>query len=236
MEPLAVYPDPPDPDVVRALDLAGWTWAAVGSETTARDGVWSAAVVMLGDQPDAALAFARSIRAGDNVVAPVFLVVRGSQLAELDGRHSCFDDFVVSPFHPVEFETRLRTLLARGGMTESAGELIDYGALVLNTETYQALIDGRPLDLTYMEYQLLKFLVSSPGRVFTRETLLSQVWGYDYYGGARTVDVHIRRLRSKLGEEHQGLIRTVRSVGYTFGESRWAGSGPEIRPRAGESR
>jgi two-component system, OmpR family, alkaline phosphatase synthesis response regulator PhoP len=90
----------------------------------------------------------------------------------------------------------------------------------LNLETYQAVIEKRPLDLTYMEYELLKFLSTHPGKVFTRETLLSRVWGYEYYGGARTVDVHIRRLRAKLGEEHN-LIHTVRSVGYRFGTSRW---------------
>ena len=80
---------------------------------------------------------------------------------------------------------------------------------------------GSPLDLTYMEYELLKFLATNPGKVFTREILLSRVWGYEYYGGARTVDVHIRRLRAKLGEEHAALIQTVRSVGYRFGQSRW---------------
>ena len=83
-------------------------------------------------------------------------------------------------------------------------------------------IAGRPLDLTYMEYELLKFLAQHPGKVFTREILLSRVWGYEYYGGARTVDVHIRRLRAKLGEEHANLIQTVRSVGYRFGQSRWS--------------
>src|SRR5438128_1534070 len=87
---------------------------------------------------------------------------------------------------------------------------------------WQSVCSGRPLDLTYMEYELLKFLASHPGKVFTRETLLSRVWGYDYYGGARTVDVHIRRLRAKLGEEHANLISTVRSVGYRFGETRWS--------------
>ena len=76
-------------------------------------------------------------------------------------------------------------------------------------------------DLTYMEYELLKFLATHPGKVFTRETLLSRVWGYEYYGGARTVDVHVRRLRAKLSEEHANLIQTVRSVGYRFGQSRW---------------
>ena len=103
----------------------------------------------------------------------------------------------------------------------AAPELVTYGELVLNLETYQAVIDGEPLDLTYMEYELLKFLAQHPGKVFTRETLLSRVWGYEYYGGARTVDVHIRRLRAKLGEEHANLIQTVRSVGYRFGQSRW---------------
>ncbi len=100
-------------------------------------------------------------------------------------------------------------------------ELVEYGDLVLNLETYQATISHRPLDLTYMEYELLKFLAQNPGKVFTRELLLSRVWGYEYYGGARTVDVHIRRLRAKLSEEHAGLIQTVRSVGYRFGQSRW---------------
>jgi DNA-binding response OmpR family regulator len=99
--------------------------------------------------------------------------------------------------------------------------VVEYGPLVLNLETYQAYIASHPLDLTYMEYELLKFLAQHPGKVFTREILLSRVWGYEYYGGARTVDVHIRRLRAKLSDEHAGLIQTVRSVGYRFGQSRW---------------
>ncbi len=81
---------------------------------------------------------------------------------------------------------------------------------------------GRDLELAYMEYELLRFLAARPGKVFTRETLLSRVWGYEYYGGARTVDVHVRRLRAKLGEEHAHLIETVRSVGYRFGPGTWA--------------
>ena len=88
---------------------------------------------------------------------------------------------------------------------------------MLNLETYQAALSNRPLDLTYMEYELLKFFATHSGKVFTREQLLSRVWGYEYYGGARTVDVHVRRLRAKLGEEHANLIQTVRSVGYRFG-------------------
>ena len=97
---------------------------------------------------------------------------------------------------------------------------------MLNLETYQAAVAGRVLDLTYMEYELLKFLAGHPAKVFTRETLLSRVWGYEYYGGARTVDVHVRRLRAKLGEEHAHLIQTVRSVGYRFGQVGWLAGGP----------
>jgi DNA-binding response OmpR family regulator len=148
--------------------------------------------------------------------------VTGAQLADLDLRDELFDDFCLTPFHPRELEARLRHQLWRtGGGTRP--ELVEYGTLVLNLETYQASIQGRPLDLTYMEYELLKFLAQHPGKVFTREMLLSRVWGYEYYGGARTVDVHIRRLRAKLGEEHASLISTVRSVGYRFGQSRWGG-------------
>jgi hypothetical protein len=96
----------------------------------------------------------------------------------------------------------------------------DYRATFVFTKTYQAAFEDRQLDLTYMEYELLKFFATHPGKVFTREQLLSRVWGYEYYGGARTVDVHVRRLRAKLGEEHASLIQTVRSVGYRFGQAR----------------
>ena len=114
----------------------------------------------------------------------------------------------------------------------STPDVIEYGPLVLNLETYQAAVAGRVLDLTYMEYELLRFLATHPGKVFTRETLLNRVWGYEYYGGARTVDVHVRRLRAKLGEEHAHLIQTVRSVGYRFGQVGWV---PGIAPRTSES-
>ena len=143
----------------------------------------------------------------------------GGQLSDLELREDLYDDFCLTPFHPKEMEARIKHLLWRTGKGTRT-ELVEYGPLVLNLETYQAVIDKQPLDLTYMEYELLKFLATHPGKVFTRETLLSRVWGYEYYGGARTVDVHIRRLRAKMGEEHN-LIQTVRSVGYRFGQSRW---------------
>jgi len=170
--------------------------------------------------PESAWAFCRTVRKKDVPLAPLLLLVSGAQLADLELRDDLFDDFCLSPFQPRELEARLKHLFWRTGRG-TRPELIEYGDLVLNLETYQATISKRPLDLTYMEYELLKFLTQNPGKVFTREMLLSRVWGYEYYGGARTVDVHIRRLRAKLGEEHANLIQTVRSVGYRFGQSRW---------------
>jgi len=221
MHPLLLWPNPPVPEVVRVLDLAGLPWKAAADEAAARDGSWSGAIVVADDEADGAFAMARILRCSDLAIAPLLLVLRGIHVGDLDGRHEVFDDFCVAPFHPTELEARIRHLLAREPGVEIGPEMVHYEGLMLNVETYQASIEGRPLDLTYMEYELLKFLSTNPGRVYTREVLLSQVWGYEYYGGARTVDVHVRRLRAKLGEEHAGLIQTVRSVGYKFGESRW---------------
>ncbi|MCO5321270.1 MAG: response regulator transcription factor [Microthrixaceae bacterium] len=222
MHPILLWPDPPPHDIVRVLDLAGISWETVSGEAAAREQLWSGAVISAEEDPAAAYTMARTLRKGDLAIAPLLLCVRSSELGDLEGRHDVFDDFCVVPAHPVELEARIRHLLASEGTgIDLPPEVITYESLELNVETYQAAIDGRPLDLTFMEYELLKFLASDPGRVFTREILLSRVWGYEYYGGARTVDVHIRRLRAKLGEEHAGLIQTVRSVGYRFGQSRW---------------
>jgi DNA-binding response OmpR family regulator len=225
VELVAVFPDPPPPDLARTLDLAGYRWKAVGSaddavrhEPTAG---WAGAVIACDTDPDAAWALCRALRKRDRLVAPLVVLVNGSQLADLDLRNDLFDDFCLTPFHPMELEARLKHLFWRAGEGVRP-ELVEHSELMLNLETYQATIGGEPLDLTYMEYELLKFLAQNPGKVFTREMLLSRVWGYEYYGGARTVDVHIRRLRAKLGEEHANLIQTVRSVGYRFGVSRWS--------------
>jgi DNA-binding response OmpR family regulator len=224
MEPLLIYPDPVPPELVQALDLGGYPWKAVADEgavtrSEPEDG-WSGAIVIASDDPDGAFAVCRTLRKRDVPLEPVLLLVSGAQLADLELREDLFDDFCLHPFQPRELEARLKHLFWRTGRG-TRPELVEYGDLLLNLETYQAAIAGKPLDLTYMEYELLKFLASHPGKVFTRETLLSRVWGYEYYGGARTVDVHIRRLRAKLGEEHANLIQTVRSVGYRFGQSRW---------------
>ncbi len=124
-------------------------------------------------------------------------------------------DFVVDGAEPAEWDARLRLLL-----TSSMHTTISGGAIVIDEAAYTATVNGRPLDLTYTEFELLKFLVRHPGRVLTREDLLKKVWGYDYYGGTRTVDVHVRRLRAKLGAEYDSYIGTVRNVGYRFNPPR----------------
>ena len=127
-------------------------------------------------------------------------------------------ELLIEPFTAEELQARIaRARRAVNGIDHD--DIVRVGGLEMNLATYQVAIDGRPVDFTFMEYELLKFLVTHPRRVFSREALLNRVWGYDYYGGARTVDVHVRRVRAKLGSEHAARIKTVRSVGY-----RWEGA------------
>jgi DNA-binding response OmpR family regulator len=225
VEPLLLFPDPAPPMVAQTLDLTGYPWKAAGSpEAVDRlepEEGWSGGVVCADEDTEGAFNLCRAIRKRDTPLEPVLLLISATQLADLELREDLFDDFCLTPFQPRELEARLKHLFWRTGRG-TRPELIEHGPLVLNLETYQAVVAGKPLDLTYMEYELLKFLATHPGKVFTREILLSRVWGYEYYGGARTVDVHIRRLRAKLGDEHVNLIQTVRSVGYRFGQPRWS--------------
>ena len=124
------------------------------------------------------------------------------------------DDFVLPPYRVAEIALRVGILLKRFSPIE-ADEIIRCGSLVIDVARYEVTLDGGRLDLTFKEYELLRFLASSPGNVFTRDVLLNKVWGYDYFGGTRTVDVHIRRLRSKI-EATNSFIETVRNVGYRF--------------------
>ncbi|HTW97746.1 MAG TPA: response regulator transcription factor [Acidimicrobiales bacterium] len=226
MEPLLCYPDPLPEALAKSLELAGYPHVAVATLEQAHarepDDGWSGAVVSAADRPGEAYALCRSLRDREVPLTPLLLVVAATQLAELELRDNLFDDFVLEGAGNEELEARLGHLFARTGRGKTH-DVISYGPLALNLETYQAVVAGRPLDLTFMEYELLRFLAAHPGKVFTREVLLSKVWGYEYFGGARTVDVHVRRLRAKLGEEHANLIETVRSVGYRFGRARWAG-------------
>ncbi|AZI59044.1 DNA-binding response regulator [Nakamurella antarctica] len=122
-------------------------------------------------------------------------------------------DVVLSSAGPAEVQCRLRLLAGRLNPVADSG-LISLGDLTIEEDTYTARLRGKTLELTYKEFELLKFLAQHPSRVFTREQLVTEVWGYDFFGGTRTVDVHVRRLRAKLGPEHESLIGTVRNVGY----------------------
>lgn len=147
---------------------------------------------------------------------PLLLVVTEGGLAAVTAEWGV-DDVLLDTAGPAEVEARLRLAMGRRQIT--ADELpteIRNGDLSVDEATYSAKLKGRALDLTFKEFELIKYLAQHPGRVFTRAQLLQEVWGYDYFGGTRTVDVHVRRLRAKLGVEHESLIGTVRNVGYRF--------------------
>ena len=157
-----------------------------------------------------AYAILRTLASAGARLPVVAVVARRARVHEVVDDFAPGNAFQVAP--AAEVEVRLAIIRRRAGA--GSEDLIRLGRLQLSTETYQVSIDGRPLDLTYKEFELLRFLASRAGRVFTRAALLREVWGYDFYGGTRTVDVHIRRLRAKLGPEHEHLIETVRGVGY----------------------
>ncbi len=149
---------------------------------------------------------------------PVLLIVTEGGLAVVAVDWG-MDDVLLSTAGPAEVEARLRMALGRLAASRAPDEeahLIRSGEVTVDDASYTAKLGGRPLDLTFKEFELLKFLAQHPGRVFTRQQLVQEVWGYDYFGGTRTVDVHVRRLRAKLGPENERLIGTVRNVGYRF--------------------
>ena len=177
------------------------------------------ALVLAGadEQPSCAELCARLAADDELGEVPVLVALCSGALADglgvVEGH-----ELLIEPFGADELQARIaRARRAVNGIDHD--DVVRVGSLEMNLATYQVAIDGRPVDFTYMEYELLKFLVTHPRRVFSREALLSRVWGYDYYGGARTVDVHVRRVRAKLGSEHAARIKTVRSVGY-----RWEGT------------
>lgn len=175
----------------------------------------TAALVDAGENPGQAWTVLQAIRAA----APRFPTVA---IVDRDGLgrypwHEVVDEFVYPGAPPAEIGLRVAMLRRRVGASD--GATIRLGPLAIDTDTYRVTAQGRPLDLTFKEFELLRFLASRAGRVFTRPALLREVWGYDFYGGTRTVDVHVRRLRAKLGPEHEHLIQTVRSVGYRAAEA-----------------
>lgn len=152
------------------------------------------------------------------VDVPVILVVTEGGVSVVAADWGA-DDVVLAGAGPAEVEARLRLATGRLALTGSQDEpetIIRSGAVEIDEASYTVKLDGRGLDLTFKEFELLKYLAQHPGRVFNRQQLLHEVWGYDYFGGTRTVDVHVRRLRAKLGAERESLIGTVRNVGYRF--------------------
>ena len=141
---------------------------------------------------------------------PVLLIITEQAMAELN-MDWFFDDFILYPFQKVELYTRINKILCRKGIDDDS---LVIGRLKINFKEYSVYLDTEKLDLTYKEFELLRLLVLNKGEVFSRKDLLSKIWGVEYIGGTRTVDVHIRRLRGKLGDEFNKIIETVRNVGY----------------------
>ena len=208
----------PSAEVLPALALLGHGVRVAPLEVSA---------LLSSPQHDAVLVDARRDLAGarsvtrllrtTGVTAPLFVVLTEGGLAALTSEWGV-DDVLLDTAGPAEVEARLRLALGRKQDTAPAADpgVVRAGELTIDEGTYTCRLRGRVLDLTFKEFELLKHLAQHPGRVFTRAQLLQEVWGYDYFGGTRTVDVHVRRLRAKLGAEHEQLIGTVRHVGYKF--------------------
>jgi DNA-binding response OmpR family regulator len=207
----------PSAEIVPALGLLLHQVRVAPAEAAALMDAPPADAVLVDARRDLAHAksLCRLLRA-TGVDAPLIVVVTEGGLAALTAEWGA-DDVILHTAGPAEMEARLRLALGRrAGRPADTPDEIRSGDLAIDEATYSARLRSRPLDLTFKEFELLKFLAQHPGRVFTRAHLLQEVWGYDYFGGTRTVDVHIRRLRAKLGPEHDSLIGTVRNVGYRF--------------------
>jgi len=176
----------------------------------ARELAPEALLVDAAENPAQAHAVLRALE-GLRLRVPIVVVLGRADL-DLFSWAELADEFLYPGAPELEIRLRLELLRRRSGTGE--GSMVRLGPIALDIDSYQVTAQGRPMDLTYKEFELLRYLTERPGRVFTRPTLLREVWGYDFYGGTRTVDVHIRRLRAKLGPELEKLIETVRGVGY----------------------
>ncbi|OMH24400.1 transcriptional regulator [Tersicoccus phoenicis] len=207
-------------DVLPALELLNHRVHILPAEPTALLETEPCDVVLLDARRDlvGARALSQLLKA-TGLSTPLVLVLTEGGMAAVSATWRA-DDVVLDTAGPAEVEARLRLAVARtDGEAEDSAE-IRAGGVVIDEASYTARVAGQVLNLTYKEFELLKYLAQHPGRVFTRSQLLHEVWGYDYYGGTRTVDVHVRRLRAKLGPDHETLIGTVRNVGYRFAPTR----------------
>lgn len=202
-------------DVLPALELLSHSVHILAAVPTALLDANPSDVIMVDARKD--LAGSRSLTqllraTGINV--PLLLVLTEGGMAAVTASWAA-DDVILDTAGPAEVEARIRLALTRSsGAGEAVHQEIQAAGVVIDEDSYTARVHGKVLNLTYKEFELLKYLAQHPGRVFTRAQLLNEVWGYDYYGGTRTVDVHVRRLRAKLGSDHENLISTVRNVGY----------------------
>ena len=206
-------------DVLPALGLLGHGVRVVPAEASALLDAPPADALLVDARRDLphARSLCRIIRT-TGVAVPLLVITTEGGLAALTADWGV-DDVLLDSAGPAEIETRLRLAIGRLAAADDdsgADAVIRGGDLVIEEGSYTARVRGRVLDLTFKEFELLKYLTQHPGRVFTRAQLLQEVWGYDYFGGTRTVDVHVRRLRAKLGVEHESMIGTVRQVGYKF--------------------
>ena len=224
----------PAAEILPSLSLLSHAVRIAPASATAADGGSGVDAVMVDARRDL-LQVRRLLRLlrGAEMTVPVLAVVTEGGWAAVTADWGT-DDVILHTAGPGEVDARLR--LAIGRMAPAASSEIRSGDLLIDESTYSVRLRGKGLDLTFKEFELLKFLAQHPGRVFTRSQLLQEVWGYDYFGGTRTVDVHVRRLRAKLGAEHEALIGTVRNVGYRFvpvkGDEANPGRG-ELEARAG---
>ncbi len=210
----------PSAEVVPGLALLAHQVKVLPAEGSALLDAPHADVLMVDGRQDLAHArdLCRLIRT-TGVDVPVLLVLTEGGLAAVSHDWG-MDDVVLNTTGPAELEARMKLAVGRLRAEREADDpeshVIRSGEVVVDEATYTAKLGSRTLDLTFKEFELLKYLAQHPGRVFSRQQLLQEVWGYDYFGGTRTVDVHVRRLRAKLGPEHETLIGTVRNVGYRF--------------------
>lgn len=209
----------PSAEVLPALGLLSHHVRILPAEASALVSGPRADVLLLDARRDLAIAksLCRVIDATGRS-CPLLVVVTEGGLTALNAEWGV-DDVLLDTAGPAEVEARLRMAMGRSQAQQDPGlesMAISSGGLVIDESAYSVRLRGQVLDLTYKEFELLKYLAQHPGRVFTRAQLLQEVWGYDYYGGTRTVDVHVRRLRAKLGQDHETLIGTVRNVGYRF--------------------
>ena len=206
-------------EVLPALGLLSHHVRVAAPEPSALLGMPPVDAVLLDARRDlaAAKSFCRLLRT-TGLDSPLIAVLTEGGFAALSADWG-IDEVLLDGAGPAEVEARLRLAIGRTAAERADDDdasVVRRGDLTIDETTYSARLAGNALDLTFKEFELLKFLAQHPGRVFTRAQLLHEVWGYDYYGGTRTVDVHVRRLRAKLGPEHEQLIGTVRNVGYKF--------------------